>query len=135
MKAEEVQTCEALLAVLGRLKFALSTAADAHDLTLSQMHTMYNIWHGANTMGQLAGSVHCDASTATGMVDRLIAQDLVTRESCESDRRTKLLSLTTKGQKIMDNIMVDLPALCGCAQFSDDEQQTLRALLKRVAVA
>jgi len=131
---EEAKTCEALLAVLGRLKLALSTAADMHGLTLTQMHTMYNIWHGAETMGQLAGSVHCDASTATGMVDRLIAQNLVTRESCESDRRTKLLALTSKGQKIMDDIMADLPALFGCKQLSDHEQQMLRSLLERIAV-
>lgn len=131
---DEIKTCQVLLAVLSRLKLALSKAADAHDLTLSQLYSMYNIWHGANTMGQLACSVHCDASTATGMVDRLIAQNLVMRESCEVDRRTKLLALTPKGQKIMDDILADLPSLFTCTQFSGKEQQALRLLLERVAV-
>lgn len=131
---DEVKTCQALLAVLSRLKLALTKAADAHDLTLSQLHSMYNIWHGATTMGQLACSVHCDASTATGMVDRLIAQNLVMRESCESDRRTKLLALTPKGQKVMDGILADLPALFTCTELSAAEQQTLRSLLEQIAV-
>ncbi len=134
MKTDQIQTCESLLAVLRRLKMALADLAEDHDLTLVQLFAMYNITHGASTMGKLADSAHCDASTVTGLVDRLMAQDLVMRMACEQDRRTKLLSLTTKGEKIMNDIMVDLPHSFGCDTFTDDELKTLQDLLARVAV-
>jgi DNA-binding MarR family transcriptional regulator len=50
-------------------------------------------------MGALAESLHCDASNATWLVDRLEERDLVERGTVPSDRRVKTVVLTPLGAK------------------------------------
>jgi DNA-binding MarR family transcriptional regulator len=49
------------------------------------------------TMRSLADEWHCDASTATWIVDRLEAKGLAERRAHPSDRRVKLVVLTPVG--------------------------------------
>lgn len=49
------------------------------------------------TMGALAQSFGCDASTITWMVDRLEERDLVERRGSKNDRRVKTVALTPAG--------------------------------------
>ncbi|MDQ3767684.1 MAG: MarR family transcriptional regulator, partial [Actinomycetota bacterium] len=49
------------------------------------------------TMGSLAQSFACDASTMTWLVDRLEERGLVKRGGLESDRRVKTVALTPQG--------------------------------------
>jgi len=51
------------------------------------------------TMGSLAEEWKCDASTATWIVDRLEAKGLVKRGAHATDRRVKLVLLTSKGAR------------------------------------
>ena len=53
----------------------------------------------ARTMGALADALHCDASNATWLVDRLEEQALVERGTVPTDRRVKTVSLTPLGVK------------------------------------
>jgi DNA-binding MarR family transcriptional regulator len=50
-------------------------------------------------MGALAESLHCDASNATWLVDRLEERDLVERGTVPTDRRVKTVVLTSLGVK------------------------------------
>ena len=50
-------------------------------------------------MGSLAEEWKCDASTATWIVDRLEAKGLVKRGAHATDRRVKLVLLTSKGAR------------------------------------
>ena len=50
-------------------------------------------------MGALAESLHCDASNATWLVDRLEERDLVERGTVPTDRRVKTVVLTPLGAK------------------------------------
>ena len=50
-------------------------------------------------MGALAESLHCDASNATWLVDRLEERDLVERGDVPTDRRVKTVVLTSLGVK------------------------------------
>ena len=50
-------------------------------------------------MGTLAESLHCDASNATWLVDRLEERDLVARGTVPTDRRVKTVVLTPLGAK------------------------------------
>jgi DNA-binding MarR family transcriptional regulator len=50
-------------------------------------------------MGALAESLHCDASNATWLVDRLEERDLVERGTVPTDRRVKTVVLTPLGVK------------------------------------
>ncbi len=55
-------------------------------------------------MSELAQSLEISRPAATGLIDRLIAQRLVRRESLQEDRRTIKVSITPKGRKIVANI-------------------------------
>lgn len=52
------------------------------------------------TMGALAQSFSCDASTMTWLVDRLEERGLVERGGLEGDRRVKTVALTPNGVRI-----------------------------------
>lgn len=49
------------------------------------------------TMRELAAGLDCDASTVTGLADRLEAHGLVDRQAIPGDRRVKALALTPGG--------------------------------------
>jgi DNA-binding MarR family transcriptional regulator len=52
------------------------------------------------TMGSLAEEWKCDASTATWIVDRLEAKGLAERRAHPTDRRVKLVGLTSPGMRM-----------------------------------
>ena len=70
----------------------------------------------------------------TNRIDRLAARDLVTREIDPANRRCVLISLTTRGRQLVDEVVVDhvdhetrlLKAL------SSGEQEHLAALLRKL---
>lgn len=55
-------------------------------------------------MHELASLLDVTRPAATGLVDRLIAQGLVTRRGDPKDRRVVRVSVTPKGRKVLDNI-------------------------------
>jgi DNA-binding MarR family transcriptional regulator len=59
----------------------------------------------ARPMRALADSLHCDASNATWLVDRLEEQGLVERGSVPTDRRVKTVVLTPLGVKTRDSVI------------------------------
>ena len=56
---------------------------------------------GVVSMGDLAQHMHLHMSTVTGIIDRLEASRLVTRERSEEDARVMELRLTLKGRGIL----------------------------------
>lgn len=52
----------------------------------------------------LAGNIGLDTSTLGGVVDRLEARGLMTRNASPTDRRMRLLKLTPVGQKMLRTI-------------------------------
>lgn len=121
------------MALVKNVKTALATIAEKHGLTHMQLYVLHSIRHGEIvTMGSVAHSLHCDASNITGIIDRLVAQGLVTRRESEQDRRAKLLQLTAEGQKVIERITEQLPAELGCNRLSAAEQSGFHALVSRL---
>lgn len=74
-------------------------------LTIAQCHPMLEIAEMARTnLRDLASKMNLDKSTLSRTVEGLVRRGLVKRESDRQDRRYVFLSLTTKGQKICDDI-------------------------------
>jgi DNA-binding MarR family transcriptional regulator len=132
MEISPKQACEDLIRLLKRLKFSLAELAEEHDLTAIQLHALHNIAEGGITMGGLANVMHCDASNATGIVDRLVVQRLVTREEKEHDRRAKNLVLTDKGKLVIQDINDKLPAHLGVETLTLAERNTLHELILKL---
>src|SRR5438876_12112275 len=65
------------------------------DLSTIQCHVLHLIEPGRPLpMSRLAGTLSCDASNVTGLVDRLESRGLVRRQPSPQDRRVKVRQLT-----------------------------------------
>ena len=56
--------------------------------------------HGLQTMTEVADNAMLSLSTATGIVDNLVAKSLASRERSEEDRRVVQVELTPEGLKL-----------------------------------
>jgi DNA-binding MarR family transcriptional regulator len=56
-------------------------------------------------MSALADTLACDASNVTGVVDKLEARGLITRQGAENDRRVKVLVVTEKGRDMRRRLL------------------------------
>jgi DNA-binding MarR family transcriptional regulator len=89
---------------------------------------------GPMPMSDLAGTLQCDTSNVTGIVDRLEDRGLVGRGSAPHDRRVKLLELTEHGAELSRELgrrISEPPAALAALPAAD--QRALRDLLRRVA--
>jgi DNA-binding MarR family transcriptional regulator len=113
-------------------KQRLVAMAQEFELAPQQMIAIRMLGAGPRKMSDLAQSLFCDNSNVTGIVDRLEERGLVRREAAKGDRRVKLLVLTDAGERMRLEItmrMAEPPA--PIASLSDEDQRTLRDILKR----
>jgi DNA-binding MarR family transcriptional regulator len=127
------QFSENIMLTLHHIKHSIASFADEHDLTPVQLLMLYRLSeNGQLAMGQVADALHCDPSNVTGLVDRLVSQDLVTRRESEKDRRTKTLQLTDKGRQKLESLFSGLPHAMGYENLSPREQVQLYNLLQKL---
>jgi DNA-binding MarR family transcriptional regulator len=105
------------------------------ELTLPQMITLFAIHErGTCRMSDLAESTQQSAGTLTGIVDRLIADELVTRVRNTADRRVVEVTLTPEGvqrlQQVMQARHEDTERMFGT--FNDDELRVSKRILQRI---
>src|SRR6476660_4042006 len=90
--------CMDIVRLVKQFKLHMAAIAERHNLTVVQLYTMQALADSHLTMGQMAAAMHCDASNATGIVDRLTALKLIVRQENPQDRRVKTLALTPAGR-------------------------------------
>ncbi|MGX6605699.1 MarR family winged helix-turn-helix transcriptional regulator [Micromonosporaceae bacterium Da 78-11] len=74
-------------------------------LTLSQLKILMLLSrHGNVSGGELAGLLGVGLAALSGMVDRLVLQDLVTRTEDLNDRRVRRIGLTRTGSELIASI-------------------------------
>lgn len=102
------------------------------DLTPQMAHTIHLVPREGVTMRALAHDLVCDASNATGIVDRLERRGLLERRPDDQDRRVKHVYLTPAGRRMREKIDERfLTAPPPIAALSAADQKTLRELLER----
>jgi DNA-binding MarR family transcriptional regulator len=75
------------------------------DLSMSQLKTMFLLFFkGPMRMSDLASDLGVTLATATGLADRLVEKEIVTRESDPGDRRVVLCRLSPSGEKSVSRI-------------------------------
>jgi DNA-binding MarR family transcriptional regulator len=86
------------------------------------------------TVTCLADVMHTTKSNVTAMVDRLIAEGLVTREPSVEDRRQVVIALTEAGKHRYEAGVEVVKALHAelCAIFSAEEQKLLNCMLEKL---
>jgi len=121
-----------LIQVAMRAKQTLMHLAEKHDLSAMQMFTMATMQPGQPTpMNTISCILGCDASNVTGIVDRLLAHDLIKREENPKDRRVKMITLTPKGEALRSTMFGELAEfqLPGFSSLTDVQQHQLGTLL------
>ncbi|MDB6004870.1 MAG: MarR family transcriptional regulator [Prosthecobacter sp.] len=56
------------------------------------------------TVGELAERLQIKHHSAVGLIDRLVLEDLVTRDASEEDRRQVYIGLTPRGESILTDL-------------------------------
>jgi DNA-binding MarR family transcriptional regulator len=124
---------EALALVIARMRDIWHRRMRAIDLTPPQSIAMRKLLDGPLPMGSVAEVLSCDASTLTGIADRLEERGLIQRRIDPADRRVKLLALTDTGRDLVTSIDGPFTAeIPGFASLSEDERATLTQLLLRL---
>jgi DNA-binding MarR family transcriptional regulator len=124
---------EALALVIARLRDIWHRRMRAIDLTPPQSIALRKLLDGPLPMGSVAEVLSCDASTLTGIADRLEERGLIQRQIDPADRRVKLLALTATGRELVTSIDGPFTAeIPGFASLSDAERAELTQLLLRL---
>ncbi len=110
---------EQFVALFLAMAAAMVQLAEEYGLTKIQLFNLYAIAEqgGDVPMSRIAQTMHCDASNVTGIVDRLVAGEFLTRVESPRDRRAKLLKLTPKGDTLIAAMKHALPERIGCGQL------------------
>jgi DNA-binding MarR family transcriptional regulator len=132
MEIDYRQLCDDVLALMGLLKNAISKIAEKHHLTMQQLYALYAISEGESTMGRLAVALHCDASNVTGIVDRLVARELITSKESTQDLRAKTLALKDGGQQILAGVIDELPKLFGGTSITLQEYEQFHRFISKI---
>lgn len=75
------------------------------ELTMSQLKILMILFHNENmTIGQLAEHLSVSLPNMTGIIDRLVQQDIVKRVHSEKDRRVVLIKLTDKAKSMFQEL-------------------------------
>jgi len=84
---------------------ARSIAAVEDAVTLTQFRTMVVLRaHGPARLNRLSERLQVNASTTLRTIERLIAGGLVDRRENAEDRREVVIQLTTRGQRLVDDV-------------------------------
>jgi DNA-binding MarR family transcriptional regulator len=122
----------AMVALMRSQKSCFAPQFAELDMTMQSAHALHAVPREGITMRALADEMFCDASNATGIVDRLERRGLIERRNDEQDRRVKRVHLTAAGRRMHERIeelfRIPPPAI---ASLSADDQRALRALLER----
>lgn len=134
VRGVEEEITDLFFAVLGLMKHHLIAAVGEMGLTPQQAHALRCLDpEHPLPMRDLATELMCDASTVTGIVDRLEEQGLVRRQPDLTDRRVKALVVTEAGvatrRRLWERILREAPHVAG---LSGDERIALRDLLRRI---
>lgn len=94
------EIAELLPQIMRRLAGGRSVPAGMREVTLPQARALGAVASSeACTMGELAASLRVTLGAATGLVDRLVQQNLVQREPDPRDRRIVRVRLTAAGRR------------------------------------
>jgi MarR family transcriptional regulator, organic hydroperoxide resistance regulator len=129
---ERSELDDALAVVIARMRDIWHRRMRSFDLTPPQAITLRKLLDGPLPMGSVADVLSCDASTMTGIADRLEERGLIARQSGSADRRVKLLALTDTGRELVAAIDGPFSAdITGIGRLTDAERTKLTKLLQR----
>jgi DNA-binding MarR family transcriptional regulator len=122
------------ITLLQSQKAWVNERVSAFDITPQMMQGLQVLHdYPDSTMRAFADSMFCDASNATGIIDRLERRGLAERHPAATDRRAKVVCLTAAGERLYrrveDVLLAEAPP--PIAKLSAADQRTLREIIER----
>jgi DNA-binding MarR family transcriptional regulator len=75
------------------------------NLTMQQLRVLLVVdFYRGRSSHDLTEALGVSPATMTGIIDRLVAQDLVSRREAAHDRRVRWIELTAAGQELLDQL-------------------------------
>src|SRR6266436_2199065 len=108
------------------------------DVCLSDFGVMELLLHkGPQPVNEIGRRIALTSGSITTAVDRLEARGLVTREAHESDRRTRIVRLTARGEEEAAKVFAGHKTAMDLAAsgLSKTERATLIQLLKKLGIS
>jgi DNA-binding MarR family transcriptional regulator len=136
-EAIDGEIMELLFEVVGVMKAHFLACIGEVGLSPAQAHALRRLEPDRPLpMRDLAAELRCDASTVTGLVDRLEDRGLVERRAPQGDRRIKAVALTERGHDVRSQLIETLSRrLPEIIPLDDGERVELRDALRRIVVA
>lgn len=106
-----------------------------YDLSISQAKVLYFLADcGEQAQSELQKRLYIQASSMNGLIDSLYRKGFIDKRQSETDRRTKLISLTDKGAQSESNLWnvieeIEQQLVQG---FNKEEQQVIISWLKKM---
>jgi MarR family 2-MHQ and catechol resistance regulon transcriptional repressor len=112
--------------------------ADLHGLTWTEFEILEAVYNkGPLLLGDLQKKILLTSGGVTYTVDRLAEKGLLQRKECETDRRAKWATLTSKGTALIASIFAPMADHIEelMSVLNAKEQETATELLRRVGLA
>lgn len=79
-----------------------------HNLSYTQFKVMFKLYTtgGSLKVSELAEFIGITSGAITGVVDKLLSDEYVSRERASDDRRVVYIEITPKGKAMMEEVMV-----------------------------
>lgn len=91
-----------------RIKVKGREVLKKYPITPAQFDLMQKIYFtGPKTMGELSTNLGIAKSTTTGLVNRLEKDGFLERIKSNDDKRVITVSLTEKGKKVIDEVIIE----------------------------
>ncbi|MFE7566944.1 MarR family winged helix-turn-helix transcriptional regulator [Streptomyces sp. NPDC057539] len=127
---QELHDC--LFEIRSHVHAELKELAREAGLTDTQTDALWRLSRGPEmTARRLADRLQCDASTATSMIDRLEKRGLVRRVPHPTDRRVKVIQLTSEGCALRDRVIQHTTEHSPFARLDHESRLRLHALLRQ----
>lgn len=135
---ESAEFYEALSAFLRVYQFRDRNRICCHDLSVTQFYALDAlVRRGERTLNELAAEMYLEKSSASRVVDGLVAKAYVTRRTHPEDRRAILLAPSEKGRRLHRVIVAEGVAREGAllAEFEPEVRRGMVRLLDRLTEA
>lgn len=134
-REESIEALERALRQLTWLgRKSLAQELSYYGVTVPQFYALLSLErHGrACPMNELAQATKQARATMTGIIDRLVRMGLVQRRREESDRRVVMVSLTRRGEQLLEEVRARRRQSFykALAKFDDENIDELRRLLE-----
>jgi len=99
--------CFRLNALSRRISRLYNARCLEHGVTAAQSFVIFDVMdHEGTSVKDIANRIQLDSPAVTGLIDRLVKEDLIERKEDPEDRRSLKIHLTPKGRELAKNKLV-----------------------------